>query len=155
MVGSEAKRRDKKEQPMNATIAARLGINETCTARNRADEVPAHFAEQADDFAALLLQALDDALDAMAHPAPDQYLHLVAAQRRLRPAAARPGAGLRAGAAADPGNAALARELGAHLAFEILNCTRHYATLLGSIGDYERPFETSERPRMRRGAAAA
>lgn len=135
---------------------AEPGIDDICTPWDRSAEVPARFAAQADDFAALLLQALDDALDAMTHPAPDQYLHLVATQRRFRPAAARPGAGVpaEAGSVADLTNAALARELGAHLAFDILNCTRRYATLLGKIGNYAHPVETPERPRMRRCAAA-
>ena len=110
--------------------------------------------EQAEDFAALLLQAVGDALDAMAHPVPDQYLHLLSAHRR---------SGLaiddRAEAAelalAKTRNAAVVNELGSHLAFEILNSARRYANLLGSIGDYRQPPDLSAVRDMRTTCAAS
>ena len=138
---------------MSATTAVRFRTDDVCPAANAAGDAPVSRAEQAEDSAALLLKALDDALNAMAHPSPDQYLHLVAAQRHCRPHANRGGAGR--WAEADAGNAALASDLGAHLAFDILNCARRYATLLSSVGDYGRFIETSGPPGTRKERAVA
>ena len=102
--------------------------------------LPSGAAEKAADFAEVLAVALEDALAALAHRSPEQYLHLAGARRREAAQAETrvPGPG-RHGVRANEmrRDRAVVQELSLHLAFEILGAARRYSAFIVSLGERE------------------